>query len=322
MGNKKKLAGGGILAAFIGYLAWRFWPRKELPPEPEPASVWGYITDTKTALAVGDVKISLMDTDVVVYSDVIGRYEVPDLVTGNIYGLRFERDGYAPYELRWIVPEAGENKINVSLTPIPMIVPVEFVSLEPSEFSWSQVIEHCRTVGLLGAVVPRCLYMPEAAGFGYQYWLYIKIPEDNPYFDPSYPVMSIMKSYHSHNVCKSFAELPPGIEYFIEGYIIEPGIHDMPFLRPYFGQLMRFPDVLTGGTWIGEMYQTGPKITPQWKLVESPADLLGTYDLYLSMIQGAVVFGTDSYGHLEVWDGNWFRLIIKDLPIGTIHLDI
>jgi len=284
--------------------------------------IFGCITDSTTGLAVPGVKVSLMDTSVVVYSNASGMYYIPDLIAGEIYGLVFEKNGYASHTLRWITPRVGENRIDVSLTPIPTGIPVEFLSVRPTEFSWNYLMDYCKTTGLLlGAVVPRCLYKPEAAGYYYLYRLYIKIPEGNQYFDPNYPLMSVMCSYWDHVVAKSIAALPPlSVPLPEPSDLIEPGIHDMPFLRPYLAQLIRFPNLLTVSTSIYDMDQLGAIITPPQRLSEPPVGLYGTYDLYLAMIQRLAIFGTDSYGHLEIYGGDWFRLIIKDLVIGTFHI--
>lgn len=118
------------------------------------ASYYGRITDFDTGEGIPAAKISLMDTSLVFYSVSNGNYTVPDLIAGEIYGLRFEKEGYISYVALWLVPRQGGNELNIQLqsTVLPP-TPFRVVSFTPPDITLEYIADG-KYEGILYTPVP------------------------------------------------------------------------------------------------------------------------------------------------------------------------
>ena len=64
---------------------------------PQPATLWGYVTDASTGAGIRDVTVEVVGVPFA-YSDANGRYEILDIPAGT-YTVRFSHPDYETKEI-------------------------------------------------------------------------------------------------------------------------------------------------------------------------------------------------------------------------------
>ena len=239
-----------------------------------------------------------------------------------------------------IVLYQATEDVTITSGYIPPEAPIGFVSLEPSEFNWSYVLNYpplsTYLYGARGAITPRLLYKPEAAYHAYRLIMYFAIPPSSPYYNPDAPYCSLMDTYRALQVVPDIEALPPdwlphevingeyysvtdqGLEF---RFIVEPGEHDNPSMR-LGNYSCCYSQIAPLGPTNQPISYDGRIPGTSFNVKTFPQALWGEYPVLLAVQQATFTVGVDSNGYLEFLYMSPGELIVRDVAIGTVRIDV